>query len=49
MTGLLRCCMPLRKAFGWDKPKTAGHGYGIAGGFEKGGHVGTYAEVMVNR
>ena len=36
------------KAFGWDKSKTAGHGYGIAGGFEKGGHVGTCAEVMVN-
>ena len=36
------------KAFGWDTPKTAGHGYGIAGGFEKGGHVGTCAEVMVN-
>ncbi len=36
------------KAFGWSKSKTAGHGYGIAGGFEKGGHVGTCAEVMVN-
>jgi len=36
------------KAFGWGKPKTAGHGCGIAGGFEKGGHVGTCAEVMVN-
>jgi nicotinate dehydrogenase subunit B len=36
------------KAFGWGKSKTAGHGYGIAGGFEKGGHVGTCAEVMVN-
>ncbi|HEX5154201.1 MAG TPA: molybdopterin cofactor-binding domain-containing protein [Parafilimonas sp.] len=36
------------KAFGWDKPKTAGHGYGIAGGFEKGGHVGACVEVMVN-
>jgi nicotinate dehydrogenase subunit B len=35
------------KAFGWGKSKTAGHGYGIAGGFEKGGHVGTCAEVMV--
>jgi isoquinoline 1-oxidoreductase len=35
------------KAFGWNKPKTAGHGYGIAGGFEKGGHVGTCVEVMV--
>jgi isoquinoline 1-oxidoreductase len=36
------------KAFGWDKSKPAGHGYGIAGGFEKGGHVGTCAEVVVN-
>jgi nicotinate dehydrogenase subunit B len=36
------------KAFGWGKSKPAGHGYGIAGGFEKGGHVGTCAEVMVN-
>jgi nicotinate dehydrogenase subunit B len=36
------------KAFGWGKTKTVGHGYGIAGGFEKGGHVGTCAEVMVN-
>ena len=36
------------KAFGWDKSKPSGHGYGIAGGFEKGGHVGTCAEVVVN-
>jgi isoquinoline 1-oxidoreductase len=36
------------KAFVWDKAKPAGHGYGIAGGFEKGGHVGTCAEVVVN-
>jgi isoquinoline 1-oxidoreductase len=35
------------KAFGWNTPKSAGHGYGIAGGFEKGGHVGTCAEVLV--
>jgi len=36
------------KSFGWGGSKPAGHGYGIAGGFEKGGHVGTCAEVMVN-
>ena len=36
------------KTFGWNGSKPAGHGYGIAGGFEKGGHVGTCAEVMVN-
>ena len=36
------------KAFGWGKEKPAGHGYGIAGGFEKGGHVGTCVEVAVS-
>ena len=36
------------KAFGWNGSKTPGHGYGIAGGFEKGGYVGCCAEVMIN-
>jgi isoquinoline 1-oxidoreductase len=36
------------KSFGWGSSKTPGHGYGVAGGFEKGGHVGTCAEVIVN-
>jgi len=36
------------KAFGWNGPKAPGHGYGIAGGFEKGGHIATCAEVLVN-
>jgi nicotinate dehydrogenase subunit B len=37
-------------AFGWDKPPAApGHGYGIAGGTEKGGYVATCAEVAVDR
>jgi len=36
------------KSFGWGSSKSPGHGYGIAGGFEKGGHVGTCAEVIVN-
>lgn len=36
------------KAFGWNKPKAPGHGYGIAGAFEKGGHIATCAEVQVN-
>ena len=36
------------KAFGWGSKGTNGHGYGIAGGFEKGGYVATCAEVMVN-
>ena len=35
-------------AFGWNGSKTRGHGYGIAGGFEKGGWVGCCAEVMIN-
>jgi len=36
------------KAFGWNNSKAPGHGYGIAGGFEKGGHIATCAEVAVN-
>jgi len=36
------------KAFGWNKPKAPGHGYGIAGAYEKGGHIATCAEVQVN-
>lgn len=36
------------KAFGWNGSKPPGHGYGIAGGFEKGGYVGCCAEVMIN-
>jgi isoquinoline 1-oxidoreductase len=36
------------KAFGWNSTKTPGHGYGIAGGYEKGGHIATCAEVEVN-
>lgn len=35
--------------FGWGKSKpSAGHGFGIAGGIEKGGHVATCAEVEVD-
>lgn len=33
------------KAFGWGSRPPAGRGYGIAGGFEKGGYVATCAEV----
>jgi isoquinoline 1-oxidoreductase len=37
------------KAFGWGKSKpAANHGFGIAGGFEKGGYVANCAEVAVN-
>ena len=35
--------------FGWGDQPAAGHGYGIAGGTEKGGYVATCAEVAVDR
>ncbi len=36
--------------FGWGKAKpAAGHGYGIAGGFEKNGYLACCAEVSVSR
>src|SRR6185436_19948014 len=34
--------------FRWNDSKTQDHGYGIACGFEKGGYVGTCAEVKIN-
>ena len=35
---------------GWGKQKSgANHGFGIAGGFEKGGHIATIAEVEVGQ
>ncbi|MEK6299277.1 MAG: molybdopterin cofactor-binding domain-containing protein [Acidobacteriota bacterium] len=38
------------KAFGWGKPKgAADRGFGIAGGFEKGGYVAACAEIAVDR
>jgi len=37
------------KKFGWEHAKTMGHGFGIGGGFEKGGNVATCAEVAVDR
>jgi isoquinoline 1-oxidoreductase len=38
------------RKFGWGAAKTASsHGYGVAGGFEKGGNVATCAEVAVDR
>jgi isoquinoline 1-oxidoreductase len=38
------------KAFGWPRSKSApDRGFGIAGGFEKGGYVATCAEVAVDR
>src|SRR4030095_1539673 len=37
------------KAFGWGAKPSANHGFGIAGGSEKGGYVATCAEVLVDR
>ncbi len=38
------------KQFGWGSAKKSpGHGFGIAGGVEKGGYVATCAEVAVDR
>jgi isoquinoline 1-oxidoreductase len=38
------------KAFGWGKSRPAeNHGFGIAGGFEKGGYVANCVEVAVDR
>jgi nicotinate dehydrogenase subunit B len=36
--------------FGWQgRKKAPGHGFGMAGGIEKGGHIATCAEVAVDR
>jgi len=37
------------KKFGWGQKKPAGRGFGIGGGFEKGGNVATSVEVSVDR
>jgi nicotinate dehydrogenase subunit B len=37
------------KKFGWGQAKVPGHGFGMGGGFEKGGNVATFAEVAVDR
>jgi isoquinoline 1-oxidoreductase len=37
------------KRFGWGASRPAAHGYGIAGGFEKGSYIATCAEVSVDR
>lgn len=38
------------KTFAWDKAKAApGHGYGIAGGFEKGGYVASCVDLTSDR
>jgi isoquinoline 1-oxidoreductase len=35
------------KAFGWDKPRATNHGFGVGGGYEKLGHMATFAEVSL--
>lgn len=35
--------------FDWGRVKSAGQGFGMGGGFEKGGNVATFAEVNVDR
>jgi nicotinate dehydrogenase subunit B len=37
------------KKFGWGQAKQPGHGFGMGGGFEKGGNIATFAEVAVDR
>lgn len=37
------------KKFGWGETKTAGHGFGMGGGYEKLGNVATCAEVSVDK
>ena len=37
------------RKFGWGGASAANHGFGIGGGFEKGGNVATCAEVAVDR
>ena len=45
---LIEVLQTAAQKFGWNASKTPGQGYGIAGGFEKGGYVGTCAEVKIN-
>jgi len=35
------------KQFGWNKPGTANHGFGVGGGYEKLGYVATFVEVSL--
>ena len=34
--------------FGWHKPRTTHHGFGVGGGYEKLGYMATFAEVVLN-
>ncbi len=47
-TGLRRYCRPQPGRSGGVDRRVQGHGFGIAAGFEKGGHIATCAEVTVN-
>jgi len=48
--GRMRATLELAaKTFGWDKPKKAGHGYGIALGEDAGTCVALIAEVFVDK
>jgi len=35
-------------AFGWNRPKAPGRGYGVAVGYDKGGYLATFAEVAAD-
>jgi isoquinoline 1-oxidoreductase len=37
------------KTFGWPRAKAEGHGFGVAGGNEKGSYVATCAEIAVDK
>jgi nicotinate dehydrogenase subunit B len=37
------------KQFGWGKSKATGQGLGMGGGYEKLGHIATFAEVNIDR
>ncbi|MGB7436187.1 MAG: molybdopterin cofactor-binding domain-containing protein [Candidatus Acidiferrum sp.] len=36
------------KQFGWDLPRSANHGFGVGGGYEKLGYIATFVEVSLN-
>ena len=35
------------KQFGWEKPRTRNHGFGVGGGYEKLGYIATFVEVAL--
>ena len=36
------------KHFGWHNPRTANHGFGVGGGYEKLGYMATFVEISLN-